>query len=107
MYPHDLLRGTAEGSRQLRPGAEPQHEVGPPIADPEIGSELAAQRGYFHRLIDEGIFQTERGRLQAEALTGAPGRDPMRLVVRIRDENGNPRRAFDVFAVLPVLPLSR
>jgi hypothetical protein len=89
----------------LRSVAEPQHEVDPPIADPKIGSELTAQRGYFHRLIDEGIFQPEGSRLQAKALTGASRRDPMRLVVRLRDKDCNTRRAFDVFAVLPVFLL--
>ena len=47
------------------------------------------QRCNFNGLIDEGVFEAERGRLQCKTLTGAPRQNPVLPVVLLRNEHGD------------------
>src|SRR5581483_1329210 len=102
-----LGNGAAQGSRQLRAGAEAHDEVGAALPEAEEGHELATQARHLDQLVDERLSDPECRRLQGKPLAGAAGLDPMRLVARLGDEHGDAGRAGDVAAVLSALAARR
>src|SRR6266705_3370371 len=65
--------------------------------------ELVAYLWHFDGLVDEGMLQPERGGLKRQTLTGPSRLDPVRLVIPLRDENGERRRAANMPPVLVIL----
>ena len=59
---------------------------------PTSARQFRPQARDFDGLIDEGVLEAERGRLQRETLAGAARQYPMLAVVLLRNEDRNARR---------------
>ena len=76
-------------------------------SDIEVVGELGAHFRHLHRLIDERVAQTERGRAQCKPLAATSDTDPALLIVARGYESDRACGASNVIPVFVVLAAGR
>lgn len=72
--------------------AEAHHDVGAATRDTGERGHVVPQRCDLDRLVDEGVFQAKRGRLEREPLAGAADPDPMFAIFALTGKHDDPGR---------------
>ena len=67
---------------------KPHHEIRTSPGKADETRQFRPQSRHFDGLVDEGVFESERGRLQREALAGAADQAPVLLVVDVSRKDG-------------------